>query len=142
MIKKSLLIFIIFIFFSGNSNQLYRFEEGVIYKYYGIKRKITIPEEINGEKVIKIGKAAFQGKKIEEIIFPKTLIYIDKFAFFKNQLSIVKFPEKLKKIGIGAFSNNKIKKIVFNKNLKTVSKDCFENNIIVMIVTKSKIDFK
>ncbi|NLC87536.1 MAG: leucine-rich repeat domain-containing protein, partial [Clostridiaceae bacterium] len=63
------------------------FEDGYINGYdESCRRNVTIPEMINGVKVIGIGDYAFYGENITDIDIPATITYIGSQAFNDNKL--------------------------------------------------------
>ena len=63
------------------------FEDGYINGYdESCRRNVTIPEMINGVKVIGIGDYAFSGENITDIDIPATITYIGSQAFNDNKL--------------------------------------------------------
>ena len=102
----------------------------VITKYKGIDAEVSIPVQIDGKNVIKIGKGAFKGndnlekliltpnvveildsafencEKLSEIAFCEGLQTIGKRAFFNcRQLTTVRLPEGLSVLGANAFGS-------------------------------------
>ena len=120
-----------------------------ITKYIGSDKKVTIPDAIDGKKVIEIGERAFSNNKnIEEISMPngvvricemafsdctnlksvnlsKSLKYIDDSAFADTAMKKIKFPKKLITIGVGAFQNTKLETIKLPENLR---KQCYRKD--------------
>lgn len=125
-----------------------------ITKYIGSDKKVTIPDAIEGKKVIEIGEHAFSNNKnIEEISMPngvvricemafsdctnlksvnlsKSLKYIDDSAFAGTAMKKIKFPKKLITIGVGAFQNTKLETIKLPENLKYINSFAFEGNSV------------
>ena len=103
----------------------------IIKKYNGFDdKKIVIPSQINGKKVIGIGNTVFAScNNIEEVIFEEGCSYIGKGAFCgcKN-LTHIKFPKSLKEIGEGAFQNSGIKEIILPTNVDVIGNFAFSNN--------------
>ena len=68
--------------------------------------KITIPEEVNGLKVVCIGHDAFQNcKGITEVSIPNSVETIEQWAFYGcESLKSVTIPDNVTKIGVTAFA--------------------------------------
>lgn len=128
-------------------------KEGIVVKGCvdeGIKT-LTIPEKINGYKVVAIDESAFEDcyrltkvtlpdsiKRIEKCAFmdcfrmkqinlPKKLVSIAEMAFYGcDSLQNVTFPQSLKKIGAWAFAGcKKFTKISIGQNLGSIGEGAF-----------------
>lgn len=128
-------------------------KEGIVVKgcvNKGIKT-LTIPEKINGYKVVAIDESAFEDcyrltkvtlpdsiKRIEKCAFmdcfrmkqinlPKKLVSIAEMAFYGcDSLQNVTFPQSLKKIGAWAFAGcKKFTKISIGQNLGSIGEGAF-----------------
>lgn len=77
--------------------------------YLGTASNITIPSEIDGREVGKIGENAFYGyNNLKSVIIPKGVYYIDAFAFSGcSKLKSVTMPDTVLYINSGAFSECK-----------------------------------
>lgn len=89
-------------------NRLFMIEQGVLVKYKGKLKKVTVPEG-----VLEIGEDAFVPENeekelyVEVVTLPKSLTVIQKGAFFPGVLREVNVPEdgNLKRIESGAFAD-------------------------------------
>ncbi len=62
--------------------EYYSTDDGlVISSYNGTETDLTVPTELNGEKVIGIGNNAFKEKQITSLVLPQGIIYIGDYAF-------------------------------------------------------------
>ncbi len=78
-----------------------------------IRGRFTVPNEVNGYKVIQIGDYAFTGCQLDTVIIPEGMETIEHGAFEScNNLQYVSIPSTVKKIGTYAF--------FAGKNLKSV----------------------
>lgn len=129
----------------------------LIVGYTGFKdKKIVIPSNINGRKVIGIWNKVFeQCEYIEEVIFeegcqyignsafaqcnnlkkvklPKSLLEIGNTAFCQNRaISEIIIPIHVKKIGVGAFSDcTSLTKVVLPDGLEVISQSLFSGSAI------------
>lgn len=86
-----------------------KYEDGLcLVKYSGNVSKITVPESVDGLKVIKIGNEAFYltdcSSPIESVILPDTVKIIGESAFARcTKLRSINTPESLTEIHDGAF---------------------------------------
>ncbi|MBU5335010.1 leucine-rich repeat domain-containing protein [Intestinibacter bartlettii] len=82
-------------------------DEVTIKGYEGSETDITIPSEIDGHKVTKIGEAAFDGNEdITSVEIPDSITTIESYAFYNStSLESVSIPESVTTIGEGAFAN-------------------------------------
>ena len=109
------------------TNEDVTFKDGVIVNsiidLYG--KAIIIPEKLNGQTIIGIGKSAFEEMGIMELDLSQCsgLIFIDNSAFHDNFCSNLDFSDcpSLEKIGNNAFQRNKISSINLSDNDKLVN---------------------
>lgn len=82
-------------------------DEVTIKGYEGSKTTLTIPNEIDGKKVTKIGANAFDGNtSITSVEIQDGITTIDSYAFYNaTALSSVNLPSKLKTISYGLFAS-------------------------------------
>lgn len=84
----------------------------VITDYTGSEANVTVPGEINGYTVTKIGDSAFYNKNFE----------------------IITLPDSVETIGDGAFSYcSKLKTVIVSDHLKTIGKRAFETSALESI---------
>jgi len=111
----------------------------------------TIPEEILGKSVTRIGKNVFSKSDITSIILPRSIKTIEDSAFAESDLSQIKFdehseltnigkkafygtnletikmPNSVKYVGDSAFQGcEDLETVNMSNSLKTINKDCFE----------------
>ena len=101
--------------------QYFTSEEGAtIKKYKGTASVITIPEEIDGNKVIAIDRYAFERNiNLTSVTFPSGLLKIGNNAFNGcSSLSSVKFNEGLTTLGSFSFSDTALTEISLPSTLK------------------------
>jgi len=115
--------------FDGISYKTISTENGIkIIGYNGEKSDISIPELLNGKKVVSIGDFAFSyeseisrsdygSRRISKISLPETIIDIGKYAFAHNNLSNIIIPNSVKDIGKCAFSDNPLLSIIIPDDL-------------------------
>lgn len=82
-------------------------DNATITKYNGSVAYLTIPEELDGYSVKKIGSSSFsENKYVKKVIIPDSVRIIDGNAFKNcNALKEAVLPTKLESIGCGAFQN-------------------------------------
>ena len=56
--------------------------EAIITSCYHTNKKVTIPSNIDGVKVTKIGRYAFKGCDAVDIVLPNTIKHIEPYAFW------------------------------------------------------------
>lgn len=84
----------------------YKVENGnaVITGYTGKKSNVTVPSEIAGYKVAKIGENAFSSSSVEEITLSQGISELDWFAFAGcYSLKSISVPTSVTSVGYGAF---------------------------------------
>lgn len=94
-----------------------------ITKYNCTAQSVVIPEGIT-----QIGKAAFAGKRINDIYFPQSLEVIGDSAFENNQVVLLQIPEGIKKIGENAFRKNEIVVLELPESLTDLGSYAFYRN--------------
>ncbi|MCL1807362.1 MAG: leucine-rich repeat domain-containing protein [Oscillospiraceae bacterium] len=78
----------------------------VITKYIGTAIKVRIPEKIEGEPVVEIGKEAFNRSGIMEVYIPNSVTSIGDVAFYEcTGLTGIMIPDSVTSIGRWAFIN-------------------------------------
>ena len=99
-----------------------------ISKFVGFdENKTIIPNEINGKRVVAIGKAAFANcKGIETLIVSEGIEQIGDEAFSQcNNLRIVQLPTSLRKVGASAFSSTAIESIDMPNGINKIENRTF-----------------
>lgn len=110
--------------------------EGILYRYYGFGKSITIPEGV--ERIL----PTFQSKQlknsnalgIEHIVLPKSVTTIDACAFASTSLKSIEIPQGIKVIGSKAFAYTSIKEFVFPKELEEIESDVFGYSLLENII--------
>lgn len=103
-------------------------DEVTIKGYEGSKTELTIPSEIDGKKVIKIGANSFDSNEtITSIEIPESVTTIDSYAFYNaTALESVSIPDSVTTINEGAFANcTALSTINLPSKLETVSYGAF-----------------
>jgi uncharacterized lipoprotein YehR (DUF1307 family) len=93
--------------------------------YSGKDKVVVVPSEIDGKKVVEIGKLTFgHNKYVEGIVIPDTVERISDSAFIgcKN-LKYVVLSKNLKAIEEGTFINTGIKEITFPATLSDIGEN-------------------
>lgn len=92
-------------------------------------RAVSIPSEVNGMKVTRIGEMAFQYSDLVSVVLPESITVIDSMAFFGcDNLSSINFPAGLTRIGKKAFQEcDGLKSISLSDSL-TEMRDCVFSN--------------
>lgn len=90
----------------GDSMYTYVVEDGgvTLTGYVGSEDKVSVPDTIDGKRVVRIGKETFRETAVREVILPATVTYIDWFAFYGCfGLRSVTLPASVQRIEYGAF---------------------------------------
>lgn len=90
----------------GDSMYTYVVENGgvTLTGYVGSEEKVSVPDTIDGKRVVRIGKETFRETAVREVILPATVTYIDWFAFYGCfGLRSVTLPASVQRIEYGAF---------------------------------------
>ena len=112
----------------------FTYEEGkdgiTITEYTGNKKKVVIPDKINGTEVISIGyKAFFVCTSLTGVTIPEGVTKIEDFAFFEcDSLTSVTIPEGVTKIEDFAFSYcSSLTDITLPESLTSIGATAFLN---------------
>lgn len=104
------------------SNNEFEFEEGTLLRYNGTDTNIIIPDEINGEKVVRIAANAFYGNEALEYVEISSgieTIYYRAFAECSN-LKAIFIPDSVKIIYDDSFYNcRQLLNVYYDGNLST-----------------------
>lgn len=98
------------------------------------------------EGVTKIGKRAFNGRHIKEVIWPSTLETIGDYAFNEHQMSEIILPENVKTIGSYAFRISQeglahtLTTIKLNEGLKTIGNSAFAGSSVTELELPSTLE--
>ncbi|EGS31701.1 copper amine oxidase N-terminal domain protein [Peptoniphilus sp. oral taxon 375 str. F0436] len=117
---------------------------GTLTKYTGKAESVTVPSEINGVKIVKIGEGAFEELfYLKHVVLPDGITELADSAFDNDQfLESVRLPDTITKIGNHVFDDcSRLKDINIPKNLKEIGDyafaECaFESIVIPDTVTK------
>ncbi len=98
-----------------------------IKKYKGNDEIVSIPSEINGEKVVKIGNSAFWKCEVTSVTIPDGITEIDNCAFLDCvRLTSIVIPDSVTRIGEAAFSACRgLKSIVIPNSVTQIEKGVF-----------------
>jgi hypothetical protein len=120
-----------------------------ITKYKGDKKKVVIPDKINGTEVISIGDSAFWNcssltsitipegvtsigdfafdfcLNLTSITLPNSLTCIGSYGFATTDLTSITIPENVRSIGCEAFYACKLKKVVLPEGITRISSRTF-----------------
>ncbi len=102
-------------------------------------RAVSIPSEVNGRKVTRIGEMAFQYSDLVSVVLPESITVIDSMAFFGcDNLSSINFPAGLTRIGKKAFQAcTSLKSISLSDSLTEMRDGVFTNCIYNHRTTKT-----
>lgn len=99
-------------------------------KYTGSSSTVTIPSQIDGKTVTKIGNNAFiKNNALTEISIPSTVTEIGNFAFCScAYLKRVIVPSSVTTLGRGAFATcPSLSTVILSDNLTAISEGAFQN---------------
>ena len=111
-----------------------------ISEYLGTDSVVSVPEEINGTKILIIGMYAFDRKEATEITLPNGLISLGYGAFYycKN-LEKITLPDTLERIGEFAFIGcENLKNITIPESVTEIGQKAFEECENINVTFKGK----
>lgn len=97
------------------------------------------------EGVVSIGKSAFAGRHVEEVVLPSTLETIGDKAFENHQLTKLTLPANVKTIGKQAFRvfqeglEHKLSTVSLNEGLETIGQEAFVGSVITEVELPSTV---
>lgn len=97
------------------------------------------------EGVVSIGKSAFAGRHVEEVVLPSTLETIGDRAFENHQLTKLTLPANVKTIGKQAFRvfqeglEHKLSTVSLNEGLETIGQEAFVGSVITEVELPSTV---
>jgi len=92
-------------------------ETAEITKYIGKSENVRVPAMIQGAPVTSIGRDAFWGCEIKEVVLPDTITEIHSRAFVQSSLTKIKIPQSVTKIGWGVFFTINLKELKIPANV-------------------------
>ena len=97
------------------------------------------------EGVVSIGKSAFAGRHVKEVVLPSTLETIGDKAFENHQLTKLTLPANVKTIGKQAFRvlqeglSHTLSAVSLNEGLKTIGQEAFVGSVITEVELPSTV---
>ena len=136
MTKLKLFIFICFCALSTITQAQYTlqlsdvdFSDGEITDYTNTTEKnIIIPDNFNDVAVTSIGKNAFYGNQLTEVIIPNSVKSIGSYAFRDNDLTEVSIGNSVLTIGDGAFRDNRLTHVIIPNSVNSIGEYAFYGN--------------
>ncbi|MGE8037593.1 leucine-rich repeat protein, partial [Lysinibacillus sp. NPDC093692] len=110
-----------------------------IEEYYGEKKDVVIPDEINGESVVEIGNKAFYKKYITSVTIPSSVTTIGDSAFASNLLKRVEIPSNVTTIGDSAFASNLLKRVEIPSSMTMIGNSVFASNLLTNVEIPSSV---
>lgn len=115
-----------------NSNYIYNeyYDHVTLKKYLGSKKKVIIPDTINGKPVTKIeGEAFKRNHKIIEVIIADSVRTLGSKAFYRcNNLKTVTLSKKMTRLQKETFANSRnLSQVINLENIKYIGGRCFYN---------------
>lgn len=105
--------------------------EVCITKYSGTDTDVSVPSEIDGYTVTKIGeKAFFRSTTVQNVVIPEGVTEIGEQCFSNFGLQSIVLPNSLEIIGDSAFQSTSLKSIQLPENLKSIGDQAFRNSQI------------
>ena len=95
---------------------------------------VSIPNNINGVNVERIGKYAFARINLYGVIIPEGVVEIQKGAFYYCFLEEVEIPESVKRIADRAFYVNNLKSVDLPDKLEYLGEEAFFGNKLTKVV--------
>lgn len=107
------------------------YEEIMITKYSSLGSKnVKIPQYIDGNKVVAIGKRAFADLNIKSVEIPSEITVIEEEAFFGNDIEKLELSDGLMRLGKKSFAKCNIKELKLGNKLLSIPVGCFATNHI------------
>lgn len=100
---------------------------------------VSIPKEIDGKKIEKIGDNAFSNKDLTVVVIPDSIKEIGQDAFSYNRLTNLEIGDNVKIIGQGAFSNNNLTNLKLGSGITMIESGVFSNNLLTQVTLPYQI---
>ena len=107
--------------------------DGVLVKYHGVRKNLTVPEAINGETITAIGEDAFAGNRyLTQIILPESVKTIGDRAFADCRQLANASAYGVTEIGTEAFKNcGMLESVSFASSVSAVGASAFAGDILL-----------
>jgi len=105
--------------------------------FNGTSQTVTIPSEIRGKSVMRIGQEAFAHKGLTTINIPNSVAIILTYAFAGNQLTQVNIPNGVQIIESGAFMNNQLTQVIIPRSVGSIGILAFAENQLTRVTIPS-----
>lgn len=102
-------------------------------------KNIIIPNIINGQKVVGIGKDAFSNNHLVSIILPDSVTNIGQSAFWGNQLKSVIIPDSVITIGRTVFYANALINLTIGRNVESIENLAFSSNGLTNVIIPNSV---
>jgi len=109
--------------------------------YTGRARDVVIPQTINGEPIVAIGRIAFLRKGLTSVTLPNTVTVIGTNAFSYNRLTELTLPNSVATIEYGAFSNNRLSNLNLPDSLTSIGMSAFADNRLKNINLPDSLEY-
>jgi beta-glucosidase len=109
--------------------------------YTGSARDVVIPQTINGEPVVAIGRIAFYRKRLTSVTLPGTVTVIGNMAFSYNRLTELTLPRSVTTVEYGAFSNNRLSNLNLPDSITSIGMSAFNGNRLKNINLPDSLEY-
>ena len=117
------------------------FSDGEITDYTNTTEKnIIIPDNFDGVAVTSIGKNAFYGNDLTEVIIPNSVKSIGQSAFDENKLTEVIIPNSVTSIGENAFYDNDLTEVIIPNSVKIIGGGAFRINKLAEVIIGNSVE--
>ncbi len=99
------------------------------YAFYGCGIKsLTLPSTLQ-----KIGRSAFRGNNIEEVIIPESVTEIGEYAFYSSKIKRLTIPSGLKQINRYVFYGNNLGDFVIPEGVEEIGYEAFGHDALTSV---------
>ena len=104
-------------------------ENGVLLAYFGDKKEITVPENVEIIGANSFASDLNRGVNLDKVIIPGTVEEIESYAFAFSNADEIVIEEGVKKIGDHAFSDAYITRIYFPNSISEIGYGALDTTI-------------
>ncbi len=106
---------------------IFSFSNGTIYGYQGEMLSVTVPQEVDGEKVRTIATGTFwENPQVEAVILPDSLVNLWEYSFYGcENLREITLSSDLNTIGASAFEGTGLQSITLGRSLSYLGQGAF-----------------
>jgi hypothetical protein len=89
--------------------------------------------------LISIGKDAFMGNELSDIVIPDGVTTIGRYAFYRSGIKVVKIPNSVTEIAGDAFAMNELESVVIPDGIEVIECNTFRGNKLTEVILPKQL---